>query len=101
MIPCEPVTNIVIPVWVSSHASLTSLLSFMFLMVATINVNKADWFSFLLPLVAGGSVLIAGYPVFSEYGYAIVGWLLIAGLLSAFRTYIYISTLREAGHDAR
>ena len=85
---------IITPSWVSSHASFMSLLSFVFLMYAVINIEKRGFSDFYLPLLAGASVLIASYPVFEAFSYAIVGWVLIASLIVVYRLYLQLSGVR-------
>lgn len=90
----DPITQYVMvePAWVHTHASMVSFLSFAFLIYAVMNIQKRGFNSFFLPVIAGGAVLFSAYPVFDSYPYAIVGWLLIASLLSAFRWYVMFSS---------
>ena len=85
---------VVAPTWVHAHASAVSFISFAFLIMAVLNIQKRGFEAFFLPLIAGGAVLYAGHPVFESYPYAIIGWVLIAGLLSAFRWYVMYSSDR-------
>jgi hypothetical protein len=85
---------VVAPTWVHAHASMVSFVSFAFLIYAVMNIQKRGFDSFFLPVIAGGAILWSAYPVFNSYPYAIIGWVLIAGLLSAFRWYVMVSSDR-------
>lgn len=81
-------TIVITPVWVSTHASMVSLLSFAFLTVSVVNLEKRDFMSFYFPMIAGIAVLASAYPVFESYSYALTGWFLIALLLFIYRMYL-------------
>ena len=88
MIPSGVEYVIITPVWVSTHASMVSLLSFAFLAVSVINIEKRDFMSFYFPMIAGVGVLASAYPVFESFSYALTGWFLIALLLFIYRMYL-------------
>jgi len=73
---------------------MISLLSFVFLIYAVINIEKREFNAFYLPIIAGASVLVASYPAFEQFAYAIVGWVLIASLIMVYRLYLTFSGVR-------